>query len=298
MSMATISLLSWNRFRSRSLSVVPEVVGKKHRFSYEGHKVTISLPNLKKLTSREELRKKHPFDIPLLSYNSWREINGEEHPTSYLIGAVDVVVDYHRPIKVPRGIFNRPPNAYKIVSKKRQDRLNNIADDQIAIALRAFDYWLKVLRWKSNHSTIGRSEISGNESGWGTYLLDATTRKKVWIGTNNIILVGGGRPITLHQWNMVSKVVRNGIRSPIYIDYYFDALEHLDLDDLDRCVVDLAVSCEALMRGAIGSILPTDLLNSVSKYVDKAAINTYYEDFIPEYLKPAKKARFGMLKRT
>jgi len=295
MTLATISVFSWNRFRSRSLYIAPEVVGKRHRFLYDGHRVTISLPTLKMLTPRKELMTQIDHEV-LLSYNSWREENGEEHPVAYWVSSVDIVIDYGKPIKVPNGVLDRSPNAYDLVSKKRQGQLNKIANDQEDVARRVFDYWLKIMRWKTDNSSLGRPEVKGHESGWSTYLLDASTRKRFWIG-ETVIHVSRENPVTLQEWNKVGKLIRNSVHSPLYFDYYYDALEHLALGDLDRCIVDLAVSCETLMRGVIETNLPPNLLDSINKYIDKASIYNYIEDFIPDLLKPIKRGRFRVLKK-
>lgn len=295
MELATISILSWNRFRSRSLYIAPEVVGKSHRFSFEGFQVTISLPTLKVLTPREDLMKIEHEDV-LLHYNSWKEENGEEHPLAYWVTSVDVEVYNGNPIKVPKGVLNHSPNAYDIVSPKRQSRLNKIADIQEELAERAFDYWLRVMRWISDNSSIGRPDVRGHDSGWSTYLLDANTRNRIWIG-NTILTVRAGKPVTLQQWKRAGKILKNGMNSPLYFDYYLDALEHFELGDLNRCIVDLAVSCEALMRSIIGNKLPPTLLGSINKYIDKANISNYYEDFIPDLLNPVKKRKYRILKK-
>lgn len=263
---------------------------------YDGRQVTISLPTIKMLTPGKELMSQLDHGEVLLSYNSWREENGEERPIAYWVSSVDIVIDCGKPMKVPNGMLERSPNAYDLVSKKRQSRFNKIANDQEELARRAFDYWLKIMRWKTDNSSIGRPEVKGYKSGWGTYLVDSSTRKRFWIG-DMTFKTSLEKPITLQEWNRAAKLLKAGGRAPLYFDYYFDALEHLALGDLDRCIVDLAVSCEALMRGAIETYLSQNLLSSINEYVNKANIYNYYEDFIPDLLKPLKRRKFQTLKQ-
>lgn len=294
--MKSVNPVSWNRFRSRLLYVVPEVVGRKHKFSYDDHLVTVSLPTLDKLTSIDDLMTAADHQEILLTYNSYKEENGEKRPNAYWVRSVDVTVDYSRTIKVPNKILNKPPNAYSLLTKKKQSQLNKVADEQEGLARKAFDYWLKVVRWKTDKWAIGRPEVKGYESGWGTYLLDKSTQKQFWIG-GNIIQVRLRKPITLQEWNKVGRLVRKGEQSPLHFDSYFDALEHLELGDLDRCIIDLAVSCESVMRGVIGNSLPPNLLNSINKYIDSAKINNFTDKFIPDLLKETKRESFRQIKK-
>jgi len=108
MESENISILSWNRFKSRFLYIVPEIVGKSHEFTFDGHLVTISLPSLEKLTPREDLVKIEAHEQALLYYNSWREENGVEIPIAYGVGFVDMTINISKVISVPSEILNHP----------------------------------------------------------------------------------------------------------------------------------------------------------------------------------------------
>jgi len=296
MESENISILSWNRFRSRFLYIAPEIVGKSHEFTYDGHLVTISLPSLDKLTPREDLTKLEDHEQVLLCYNSWKEENGVENPIAYWVGYVNVTINISDVINVPSGILNHPPNAYDLLSEERQNNFNEIAGYQVKIAERAFEYWLKVIRWQSDNSLIGRPEVRGFESGWSTYLIEKDTRKRIWIGIETIV-VEKEKFVTIQDWNNTSKLLKQGVHSPIYVDYYFDALEHFRLEDWGRCVIDLAVSCEALMRGFVVSNLPSDQSKSIVNYIDQANIHNYIDKFVSDFLDPVKKKSFDNLKK-
>jgi len=174
--------------------------------------------------------------------------------------------------------------------------LNEIASYQGGIAERAFEYWLKVIRWQSDNSLIGRPEVRGFESGWSTYIIEKDTRKRIWIGAE-ISLVEREKFITEQEWNNIDKLVKQGVHSPVYVDYYFDALEHFRLEDWGRCVIDLAVSCEALVRGFVVNNLPSDQPKSITNYIDQANIHNYIDKFVSDFLDPVKKKDYDNFKK-
>lgn len=173
-----ISILAKNQFRTRSLLITPEVVGRKHEFQYNDHLIIVSLPTLNMLTPLDELVKLEQYDDVLLFYDAYNEENGEKHPIFYYVGYVEVTTDNVKTISLPEEILNHAPNAYNFLSEESQNRLNKIATNQGEVAEGAFNFWLEMIRWKSNSPSIGRPEVRTFKSGWGTYLLDSVTQKK------------------------------------------------------------------------------------------------------------------------
>jgi predicted transglutaminase-like cysteine proteinase len=71
----------------------------------------------------------------------------------------------------------------------------------------------------------------------------------------------------------------------------FDAIEHLKLGDLQRAVVDMAVSCESYLRLLIANNLPVDLLNSIKEYIDDVNIRPVLMKFVPEIFNEEERKR-------
>ena len=297
MKSTRIALISWNRFRSRHLYVLPEVVGRKHEFTYNDYVVTISLPSLDVLTPLEELVKLDYYEHEdvLLSFHSYKEKNGKMYPTFYEIGYVDVTVNGGKQMSLPPEILIRQPNAYELLSTESQNRLDKIATEHGRVAEQAFNFWVGVIRWQTGSSAIGRPEIRSFKLGWGTYLRDEVTCKRIWHG-GTLPTTRAGTQITasvyLEQWNNAEILIKQGVHAPIYFNYYFDAVEHFDLMDLERCVIDLAISCEVLMKTFVREYLPARQPDSIKEQIEKTNINVYYEKFLPDMLEPAKKEKF------
>jgi len=275
-NMVQIEAVSWNRFLTRYLAIVPGLLGGRHQFIFDGKAATIELP------SHDEISE-DPAHQGRAEIFSWREVDGTKIPTRVWINSVDVRVQLDRKVHVPEQVLCQPPNAYDILSKEKQQQLNGLAEDYGSIAERVFDTWLRTLRWKTNNGLIGRPQVIGPQSGWTTYLIQETSMHRFW-AAHQVFKVPYGQPVTPTEWNEVEQALNNGIASPVYYDLMFDADEHLRLEDFQRSVVDAAVACESYMRQKVMQHLPSSLHDSIRKYVDEANIRQVLNNFLPELL--------------
>jgi hypothetical protein len=268
MNSVQVAVVSWNRFLTRNFAVVLELLGRSHEFQFHQGIVSIELPT----RSGGEER------VKILSY---RQDTGR--PTRFWVKSVDVLVRLHRQVNVSEQVLHQPPNAYDALSQDQQNHLEETAETHGSIAEKAFDVWIRTLRWKSNNAFIGRPEVRGPESGWTTYLLDETTRHRFWAATQ-VIQVSPGQAVTLAEWEEAGHALKQRIYSPVFYDLMFDAIEHFRLGDLQRSVVDAAVACESFMRGKVMEQLPSGLSNTVRRYIDGANIRQVLIRFYPEIL--------------
>ena len=159
--------------------------------------------------------------------------------------------------------------------------MDSVAGTLGSIAEKTFDLWLRTIRWKATNPLLGRHQVSGPESGWGTYLMEATTRTRFWVATD-VISVPHGRAISEHEWNEAHDVLKNGTVPPVHYDQWSDAYEHWRLDDLQRSTVEAAVACEIYLRSQIAHHLPTSVSSGIRRYVEEANIRRILARFFPE----------------
>ncbi len=274
--MTQVEAESWNRFLTRYLAIVPELLGARHEFKLDGKYISLELP------SQDDVSQ-HPTDQRRAQIFSWRELDGKKIPTRLWIDSVDVCVKLDRKVNIPEQVLRQPPNAYDVLSKKKQQQLDTLAGDYGSVAERAFGIWLRVLHWKTNNGLIGRPQVIGPQSGWTTYLIESTTRHRFW-AEHQVIKVPYGRPVTPEEWSEVEQVLKKGLTSPVYYDLMFDAAEHLRLEDLQRAVIDAAVACESYMRYKVMQQLPISLHENIRRYIDEANIRQVLATFLPDVL--------------
>lgn len=288
MEKVEVTIATWNRFVPRNLAIHPDLLGAEHSFGFEEAEIKISLPSIKHLPTE-------PNQEGPLSFNGWREQNGKKLPIQYTVNAVDIEVATKEKILLPCEVLDVSPCAIEIISKEQQEYLNHLVAVYGSTAERAFDLWIKTLRWKCSNSAVGRPEISGCESGWSTYLVAKPQDKRVWIAPQ-VIVARGLKMVTAEMWADVENSLKQGCTSPVYIDLMMDASEHIKLAGLQRATVDIAIACETFLRMILARTLPANLRPAVVTYIDDANIRQVIEKFIPEVLNETERKDFDRIK--
>lgn len=276
MELEELTFVSWNRFVPRNLSIHRDLVGAEHEFISDGNHITIKLPSANHLPTE-------PNREGSLSFNGWRDVDGKKIPEEYHVNSVDIEVSIAEKIVLPSKVLEVSPCAYDIIPKTQQERLTGLANKSSSVAERAFDLWIRTLRWKCDYSAIGRPEVSGCESGWSTYLIAKPQNRRVWIAPS-VLMIMGSKKVTHEMWEAAGDSLKVGCSPPVYIDLMMDATEHIKLNDLHRATVDMAIACETFLRMLVAQNLPINIPSSVASYIDDANIRQVLEKFIPEIL--------------
>lgn len=278
MDLAQFAIGSWNRFLTRNLSIHPELVGAEHKFQYEDHQINISLPSSSNLPTE-------PCSGERLRFNVYTETEGRKIPSQLWVQSVDVTVSIVEKVLLPTEITKHPPNRTDLVTKTQQEALNKTAAMHGIIAEKAFDLWIRTLRWKVDNSSIGRPEISGHQSGWSTYLVAQPDGKEIWIAPVSLV-ANASKMVTPETWEVVASALQANRTPPVYVDLVMDATEHLKMGDLLRATVEMAMGCEIFLRTLVAERLPTDLHASIAEYLDDANVRRVLDKFFPDILNP------------
>jgi hypothetical protein len=260
----SLKLKSWNRFRTPYLHVCADLLGRSHTFTHSDRTVTITLPA-------------KPSDGPKgtsdrLQLHSWRQDEGEQIvPLEYDIQSVDVSVNVEGEFLLPTEILQRSPKAVDLLTKEQAATLEGCTAESHELALRAFEFWIRVLRWKTELDLIGRENPDSPETGWATYLIDVQTDKRVWIGTQSLT-VYGHTALSEEMWCAVQTQLSQVDRIPISVDLYFDSLHHLHIGDLQRAISDAAVAAESHVRFVVQESIPNGTGTELRRLIDDANI--------------------------
>jgi len=218
-----------------------------------------------------------------LRYNHYTEIDGKKNPLQFWVESVDVTVKRTDVVSVPSELLERHPNQFELLSKGQQDELERLVVLLGAVAKRAFDLWIRTLRWKCKNSSIGRPEISGHNSGWSTCLTAQPSGHRIWLA-GVTFTARASKMVTPAIWETAGCALRAGRRPPVYIDLLMDAEDHMKMGDLPRAAVEIAMSCEVFLRSLLADSLPPALQPSVSQYIDDANIRQVLENFSRDIL--------------
>ena len=145
MTKSVVNLYSWNRFITRNLVILPELLGKELKFTFENHEIKIKLPSINHLDRGKEFNE-------IISVGARRASDNE--PLEFDVNKVDIEVIKPSQTKVPNEALSRNANAYDLFSQKEQEELNKIAENHKFISEKAFEYWI-LYRFISFETEIG-----------------------------------------------------------------------------------------------------------------------------------------------
>nr|OEE29953.1 hypothetical protein OAM_00775 [Vibrio cyclitrophicus ZF14] len=240
-------------------------MGSNHYFIYDNYEVEIQLPYE---TGERQCRAV-----------SWRIIDSVEVATEYIVNEVQVsVVLKDQNIDLPEESLSSNNIDHSHFSAEQQSKLASLLQLHTGVSKGAFLYWLDMMRWTCNDSTIGKSQPFSNESGWSTYLVSGDISKRIYSSTSTIQVLSKA-PVSVAQWYKVQQKVTNETVFPMYIKFMFDAQESMRLNSAERAIVELALACENYLRYSVFSLLPDSLRQDFVEYIEEANINQYLNRF-------------------
>lgn len=104
---ANVELTSWNRFHTRNLAVAPELLGQSHLFTFNEHRVSISLPSAEWLPDNEP-QPTGTFVGKRVGVSSWHTAqDGRQKVSEVLVDNVDVAVSIPGRTTIPQKALRR-----------------------------------------------------------------------------------------------------------------------------------------------------------------------------------------------
>lgn len=245
------------------LMVLAETLGKHHEFSLCECSITITLP----------ASIQHPKIEKRASLTAY-----PDHPqfTWFEVFSVDVRVNLNRDINFD-GV-DADLNSEAVDSSKSADRAFRTA--LLAIE-QALDIWKRTLRWVSDRSGIGFSDIVtpiDKTSGRGIQLRRSSDDHLV-INHGGMISSNPRGEVSPEAWAMAGELLRDGIRPPIWMDYLHDACRQKIVGDFRSAVLSGAISCETIMRNLFSATLPPNNTAVANRILDRTNISNLISDW-------------------
>ncbi len=286
MKKCQVKVKSWNRFLIRNLGVKPNVMGSEHRFPFDKSMISIKIPSINQVDRGKSYDK-------VASVGARRAVDNE--PLEFRIHKVDVEVLLPVTVGLPAEVLNCNPNAFDLLSKEEQKGLEKFAEQHQSVAEKAFDYWIRIVRWVCYDSRIGRNQVESFHSGWSTYLVDAESETKFWIQGKTFYALGY-KVLSVDEWQKIQSKLSIGSQPPVYMEFKHDAEEHIRLGDYRRSIVDMAIACETFLRFTVLQRLPGELNSKLAAYLEDAHISQYINKFFPEVIDEATDRQLKKLK--
>lgn len=284
--MPNISAKTWSRYSTPNFDVVTSITGKSHDFVFETYSVSIKIPS-QEMTSDEAIILKTRKD--------------DGTPLEYSVSRVDVFVEVKDDVSVPQEASNTTNVIKDVFSENESADLDSTIAKYSDISMRAFLYWIDILRWSANNSSIGTGSSisigsSSHETGFGTHLVDKETCNRIYIAST-CIRVSLTKAVTDDEWDLSQNRVTDGIQLPMHIGFYHDAKESMRLNCPERAIVELALACENYLRYSVFTLLPKTLREDFVEFVEEANINQFLNRFFKKSIAPENVSEFNKIKK-
>jgi hypothetical protein len=276
---ANVELESWSKFDTPNLEIPPGLLGQSHVFTFEDSEIVIMLPTAESLPK---------YDRPggwvagkRLSLNTWNLKAGTF--LWVIVHDANVVVSIPNRPSIPEAA-RTTPITHEFFSEEQAKHLDSLATQYSDLAYRAFDLWIRTLRWKADDYLIGTPDLSGlRATGARTEIREKDTLNRFWASGLHIT-VFAGKPVTVEVWNKVSEVLNAGESPPIFYDLLYSAMARLERGDLRRTIIDAAAAAETFMREAVQAGLSAGLDASLEEYSEDTTIRPVINKFFQKCL--------------
>jgi hypothetical protein len=225
------------RFALDRLHISPDLVGTVHQFVFEGKAVTVRLPSLES--------EKVPVDrrIALVRWQTKGNV-----PLEYQVNSLDLKVDIEESIQIPAAMLQLSPNQSALLQPEQSKRLDELVSSTGELAGRAFDYWLRTLRWKSKVGYIGEPRVQyPGHNGGDAVLKEQISGNRLWLEPVRI-LGQMSTVVSLTEWNATQQALSENNAAPIWFDYLFDSQMRINNNDLIGGILSLAIALEVNVR--------------------------------------------------
>lgn len=255
------------------LSIDAELAGSVIDFNIDSFSVSIKLPEAPPEKSRANA------DIVVTRYRT-----APYTPLELSVKRLNVYVSQNEAFQlIPSQLLLLAPAVAKSQFPKECRELDEIAHNFNAIGRKAYDLWLRMLRWKTADWRIGRGSMQ-QDSG-GVALMTENGNNPIWRSTARII-----RPdsttVTSSQWIEVSRCLNEHVSVPLPVDLYFDARKFEHAGDTRRATLDAAIAIESYIRDLLSTALPAEIGPEVRAALDEVNIRKVFSKILPELGRP------------
>lgn len=258
------AVISWNRFTTPGFTIAAELVGASHTFSYESRLTRVLLPPATE-ASEDTASNREP------RYRVVSRRTADLTPLSFAVSDVEFRIDQPRSSELDHAL------ALYASGDKFAEATSKVVIDAGKIAVRAFEHWLGVVRWRTANGTIGRLAREQRQM-WGDNLRDADTLKQVVPGVSSLIATGSAA-ITQAQWADIQATLTRGHESPLFYQLYFDGSYSLAEGDTRRAVIDLTSACEVVLKILLDRSLPDGMLTVARQRLMKSPASVLIQRF-------------------
>ena len=211
---------------------------------------------------------------------------GEIIDASYSIYSVDVTIDIPRKFRVRQGSV-KGDTAYEKMSESERSNAARALDELGAIAPKAYDYWLRVVRWRARSGLIGQPSLTlgGGPVDWGARLVDSQSKSLGY--AKGVYRIPVETKLNQTKWLEISHYLKKSVEPPIWCELFFEGVHLLYHGNVRAGLANLAFASEVFVRSQFMDELPEELNPNVREVINR---QIYPRMILDNYIKKEKSA--------
>lgn len=221
-----------------------DLLGCKHKMQFEGREICISLPGeysdcgCHGMPSHVEDRAK---------CTGW---NRNEECIELSVSSVILTVSLtdEDGLEITKEMIDPESRGSNIFSEKNgQDKIDKIHKMLSSIAYRAFDYWARVIRWKTKNSFFGAPIENNKHYGFNDFFASLDPLKR--LGARTIVMsIYIHDSLSIEEWTGIQECLQRNEQPPLWIDAYNDARRREEVGDMRGAFLEAAISMESFLK--------------------------------------------------
>ena len=232
------------------LVVKAELLGKQHRFVFEGREICVSLPEQCYCPFDSESDREHE---KIARCVSWKCAQCLEVAINKIFLSVTLIEQDH--IQVTEDMVQPELQTIEIFwDKNTENDFRDNAKKVSEIATRAFEYWCRVVRWNTRFAFVGLP-LEGQDLHAGWRYLASVDPLKYIASFNDVLVINSIDGMSVDDWIFIQETLKNGNYPPLWIDAYHDARRRLRIGDVRGAYLETAICLESFLRKKIEDAL-------------------------------------------
>lgn len=228
-----------------TLRIEPDLIGASHQFRFEGRDVIVKLPS--QYYNKHDPKTKKSFGKSL-ECSTWKK--GTNAMVALDVKKLDVTISLTDDdgVTFTEDMLEDTDNSQKLFMQSNP----NIgpAEKQLsAMVDRVFDYWCRIVRWKTSYSYFG-TPIDNSYFGEGVLEFVSLDPRKT-IAIFGGVVVSRPKPLPGDYWASFQRELTNSAEPPLWIDMIHDATRRRITGDIRGALIDTAVALEAFLRNEV-----------------------------------------------
>lgn len=227
------------------------LLGKDHCFQFEGREICIAISDRCYLPFEDGSDRN---DEKVATCVSWKD-GGECLKASIHLVFLTVEILSDDEINVTDDMVTSDESTNQLFWEKNTFGSFNAAGKKISeIASAAFDYWCRVVRWKTGASHVGLP-IRQHDAHPGWRYLAAVNPLHHVATFNDTMNVYSYNGISIDEWAEIEAALVEHEQPPIWNETFHEAMRRFATGDFRGALLDAAISVEAFLRRHLLSVL-------------------------------------------